>query len=274
MPKKAAASAVAAAKDEVITLTFGDCAENHVGNQQIGQRLARGQGFTRADLERIQHTIHSAQDACSTDLVTLTTDESTQEDACVLVIRNGVNALLRDVNGQATMLAEQQALTWDSKCKMYGRVVNKHARHNLCYDEKAQEPNYEQGEGRIIALDTVPHLQQLMHAIRELVGEKADGLKVEGNRYYDAATCGIGWHSDLERVKVIGVRLGTVGIPIHFHWFLKGEPVGERITIPLQPGDIYLMSEKAVAPDGRKKNIPILRHSVGAEKYTRLPSNV
>ena len=30
---------------EVITLTFGDIAENHVGMEQIGQRASKGEGF-------------------------------------------------------------------------------------------------------------------------------------------------------------------------------------------------------------------------------------
>ena len=31
------------------------------------------------------------------------------------------------------MYNEQTKLEWDTKAYMYGKVVNKHARHNLCY---------------------------------------------------------------------------------------------------------------------------------------------
>jgi alkylated DNA repair dioxygenase AlkB len=246
---------------EVITLTIGDCAENHIHNQQLGQTLPAGQGFQRADFEAIQQKIEP------TELVTLSSSND-QEDACVLIIRNGVNKLLGD-GGAKTMYEEQTKLDWDKKVKMYGRVVNKHARHNLCYDTESQEPNYEEGKGRIIALKDVPKLQEIITKLKELVGPKFENLKVEGNRYY-SENCGIGYHGDTERVRVCGIRLGTYGIPIHYQWFKDGNPVGDRITIPLNPGDIYFMNEKAVGTDWKKKKIATLRHAVGADKYTKI----
>lgn len=36
---------------ELITLTFGDAAENHKGMEQIGTKLAAGQGFNLNDLQ-------------------------------------------------------------------------------------------------------------------------------------------------------------------------------------------------------------------------------
>ena len=191
-----------------------------------------------------------------------------QPDACVLILRNGVNALLGE-NGKDVMYEEQRKLIWDSKVKMYGRVVNKHARHNLCYDKEPQEPNYEEGKGRIIAFSEVPKLRELMDKLETLVGPKFENLKVEGNRYY-SEKCGIGYHGDTERVRVCGIRLGTVGTPIHYQWFHEGNPIGDRITIPLNAGDIYFMNEKAVGTDWKKKKIPTLRHAVGADKYTKL----
>jgi len=38
--------------------------------------------------------------------------------------------------------------------------------------------------------------------------------------------------------------------------------------IELRGGDIYIMSEKAVGTDWKKKNVPTLRHSAGSPKYT------
>jgi hypothetical protein len=39
---------------KVITLTFGDMAENHVGMEQIGKMVDEGQGFNVKDLEMIR----------------------------------------------------------------------------------------------------------------------------------------------------------------------------------------------------------------------------
>ena len=263
---------------EVITLTMGDCAENHRGNQMIGDRVEAGEGFTYDDLLAIQRHFRDEW-KCETEMVQLHDDDPVeladgstieQEVAFVLVMRQGVNALFGQPDAAERMYAEQTALEWDKKCMMYGRVVNKHARHNLCYSEEAQEPDYEKGKGRIIPFHQVPMLQSALATLEACVGPKARHLKVEGNRYYDISQCGIGWHSDIERRKVISIRLGTVGTPIHFQWYLNSQPMGERMTIDLQPGDMYVMSEKAVAPDGKKKKIPILRHAVGPRKFSGL----
>lgn len=244
--------------NEVITLTVGDCAENHVHNQRLGQPLSEGQGFQRSDLEEIEKKVNGAV------MVSLSSGEL--PDACVLVIRNGINGLMGD-GWKDLMYEEQRGLEWDKKVKMYGRVVNKHARYNLCYDTEAQEPSYEEGKGRIIALSTIPRTKALLEELGKRVGPKFENLKMEGNRYY-SDKCGIGYHGDSERVRVCGIRLGTVGTPIHFQWFREGEPVGDRITIPLEAGDIYFMSEKAVGNDWKRKKIYTLRHAVGADKYT------
>ena len=41
-----------------------------------------------------------------------------------------------------------------------------------------------------------------------MLGKKGENLICEGNRYFDIKKCGIGWHGDSERKKVIGLRLG------------------------------------------------------------------
>lgn len=40
--------------NSVITLTFGDQAENHVGMEQLGEMVKEGQGFNYNDLIAIQ----------------------------------------------------------------------------------------------------------------------------------------------------------------------------------------------------------------------------
>ena len=57
---------------------------------------------------------------------------------------------------------------------------------------------------------------------------------------------------------------------IGFNWFHKNQPLGEKITLNLNHGDIYVMSEKAVGQDWKKMNSYTLRHSAGADKYTKL----
>lgn len=66
--------------------------------------------------------------------------------ASVLIIRDGYKAFLGDIDLDEVN-KEVLKDDWDKKCWMRGRVVNKKARWNLCYTDKAQEPNYEKKEG-------------------------------------------------------------------------------------------------------------------------------
>jgi hypothetical protein len=240
-------------------------AENHVGMEQIGQMVAEGCGFQLADLQAIQHVMEARGVVC--ELVTLSSAE--QPAAYVLVMRQGVNALL-DGKTQQSMFAEQKGLIYDKQAFMYGRVVNKHARWNLCFDEKSREPDYEAGKGRIVGYDEVPIMKSLMNQITGLFGPKAANLKVESNYYYDTTKCGIGFHGDSERRLVIGVRIGYASTPMNWQWFHQGKPIGDRIIVPLEPGDMYVMSEKAVGTDWKKKTIHTLRHATGCDKFTTI----
>ena len=259
---------------ELITLTFGDMAENHVGMEQIGKMVEVGEGFQLADLEQIKPRMEAL--GCTCELVNLAEGGENLPEAHVLVMRKGVNSLLSLRSKglihpwkQIDVFQEQTALEYDKQAFMYGRVVNKHARWNLCFDEESRAPSYEDGKGRIVGYKEVPRMALLKSAIEEMMGPKAMGLKVESNYYFDTNKCGIGYHGDGERRKVIGVRLGYSAMPMYWQWYYQGETVGEPVIIPLFPGDMYIMSEKAVGTDWKKKTIPTLRHATGAMKFTK-----
>jgi hypothetical protein len=238
----------------VITLTFGDAAENHVGMEMIGHRGLAGTGFTMTDLEEI------AARTANSEIYRLTcTMASSVEEAAVLVVRGAL-----DQEHHRMMFNEHAALDHDKKALMYGRVVNKKARWNLCFDDCGHEPDYSAGKGRVIALKDVPLTKELVDSFPERFGEKAHGLKGEGNYYYDIQTCGIGWHGDTERRKVVAVRLGGARSPICFQWYRGGVSHGEKYEIPLNGGDLYIMSEKAVGSDWKMSSRWTLRHATGA----------
>lgn len=249
-----------------ITLTFGDCAENHVGMEQLGECLAAGEGFTIRDLRAMKQRFDKEGHICDLYHVHVGIEEAAP--AAVLVLRDGVSKILG--HGKANALFHEQAvLDLDKKAFMYGRVVNKHARWNLCFDDKGSEPVYEEGKGRVVAIDSLPLTSALYKALPTWFGPKAEDLKGEGNYYYDIDKCGIGFHGDSERRRVIGVRLGAA-MPMHWQWFHRGAPIGERIIVPLNGGDIYIMSEKAVGTDWKMKVVPTLRHATGCEKFTKI----
>merc|ERR1711971_766044 len=163
---------------------------------------------------------------------------------------------------------EQSALSIDTKYfdRRRKKVLNKHARGNLCFAETGHGADYENGKGTVIAFDAVPLTKHIQQRLRAFFGDKAKDLVAEGNYYFDTKKCGIGFHGDAERKKVIALRLGQ-SIPLHFAWFYKWQPLGERCELMLNHGDLYAMSEKATGFDWKRSSICSLRHAAGAKKY-------
>jgi hypothetical protein len=250
-------------KTSTITLTFGDQAENNIGMEKIG-KLADG-GFTYQDLLEAQKKIPSKY---QTELLHLNTNlpkEYKGEDAYILIIRKGVDYLLSPATA-TDLFNEQAMLDVDKKAFMKGRVVNKIARYNLCFADYNQEPDYANKKGRIINFTNMKYTNIIRTKLEDILGVKAKKLMGEGNYYYDTSKCGIGFHGDTERRKVVGVRLGA-SMSLEYQWFVKGNPIGERVKLMFDNGDIYVMSEKAVGTDWKKKLIPTLRHAGGCPKF-------
>ena len=245
------------------TLTFGDCAENHVRMEQIGVRCGKGEGFSLLDVMRARRKFRQAGAIC--ELVVL------NSRTCVLVVRGGVDYLLGD-SGSDALKAEQDALPKDTKALMWGRVVNKHARHNLCFAPVGHPAAYAEGRGTVISYSDVPLTERLWRSLGDWFGPKAAAatLNGEGNYYYDVTRCGIGYHGDSERRKVIAVRLGAT-MPLHFQAFQYGRPVGPHTVIQLGHGDVYMMSEEAVGTEWKSSSKVVFRHAAGSPKFTDLP---
>jgi hypothetical protein len=279
--------------DGTVTLTFGDVAESHVGMQQIGTMADRG--FSLLDLQRSQ--IYFERLGVTTKIIHLNKflpkDESiddpfekkflkiAREDpasqAYLLVVRNGIELLTKSPKGK-NLLIEMLIYKWDSKLWNARKKVvqNKLARHNLNFSDTRQEPDFSKGKGTTVAWGDVPILNSLRAKLIDAFGSSAKYLKCEGNLYYSRGKTGIGYHGDTERRKVIGVRLGH-RMNIHYMWYYNDRPRGLNMSIMLEEGDIYCMSEKAVGTDWRpnkkagfKKKSYVLRHAAGASKpYTR-----
>ena len=252
-----------------ITITYGDCAENHVGMQKLG--VLRPEGLTYSDLATARDRFERLGCRCElVDLVSRARAEDVfegldPEPAEVLVVRGAVDAILGE-GGADALYTEQNGLPHDKKALMKGRVVNKLARHNLCFADRAQEPDYEAGRGRVVSYGEVPLTAAVRNALPPIFGEKTAALYSEGNYYYDPAKCGIGFHGDSERRIVVAVRVGA-DIPLHFQWFYDRIPRGGRVELELRHGDMYAMSQKAVGTDWKRPSLPTLRHAAGAQRF-------
>lgn len=241
------------------TLTFGDQSENHVGMQMNGK--ISDEGYSVFELENIKNKLLSKDVNCNIIYLNQIDNNISEKlpEAGILIIKNGIE--LFGVNS-SDMYMEQNNLEYDKKAFMYGRVVNKLSRHNICFSDYKQNPDYENKKGRIVAFNDLKILNIIKNKLPEFFGDKAYNLQCEGNKYYDINKCYIGWHGDGERKIVIGFRFGEK-FPLYFRWYKNGKIISEDIKIELNSGDIYIMSEKAVGFDWKKKRICTLRHCAG-----------
>ncbi len=256
-------------KDSTWTVTFSERVENHVGMQIVGDMADTG--FSIQDLIEFQ-TICKAQGKYKCEIVDI--EESLPEDlrndftkAQLLIVRKGMQMLMGQDYNNLVKETKMSKNIVDKKAWMRGRVVNKLARYNLCYGDEDQNPDYESKKGTIVAFNQVPYLNKIRDRLYSLFGEKCKDLLAELNYYYDIKKCGIGFHGDSERRRVIGLRFGS-SMNLQYQWFQEGKNIGDRVEVNLNEGDFYIMSEKAVGTDWKKRKIPTLRHAAGAKKYT------
>lgn len=246
--------------NQTFTITYGDQAENHAGMQKLGTLSSHG--FSLENLQQAQ--VWFTQRGISTEIYNI--HELLQipvDPAYILVARYGLSAIV-DPNAYYN---EQQVLEKDTKAYMRGRVVNKHARHNLCFSSVGQQANFEQKMGTIIPFNEVPLLDQVRQTLPQIAGSPANNLVAEGNYYYDISNCGIGYHGDGERRVVVGVRMGA-SLPLIYQWYHRSERLGNKLELVLHHGDIYFMSDKAVGYDWKCSSKYTLRHAAGCSKYT------
>jgi hypothetical protein len=90
------------------------------------------------------------------------------------------------------------------------------------------------------------------------------------NRYFDPKETGIGRHGDGERMIVVCARAGY-SFPLIYQWYMRSKVCTPEFRLDLNHGDMYIMSQKAVGNDWKKKVIPTLRHCAGSDKYIKLP---
>ncbi len=266
---------------ETITITFGDQGENHAGMQKVG-KLAES-GFSISFLNNVKDNLESKGCVCFLhDLNQLLPGDlrESSEPAAILLVKGLFNSedmslpAFRKYNTHSTF-EELKNLEWDTKAFMRGQVKNKNARYNLVFADFDQEPDFPKGKGTVVDFRHLPFLNQMKLYFEQRLTDNTPNeigqLIGEGNRYYRISDCGIGYHGDSERRKVIAVRFGAT-MPIHYQWFINHKPIGNQARIKIDNGDVYFMSDKAVGFDWKrtKNNLLTLRHAAGSRKYTTI----
>ncbi len=296
-------------KTERISLTCAPGGENNRGMEIIGRMPIKGEGFTAADIEglgpyfnKLMNASFGNRKAFVLDLNALSINDyinkllPDEDQARVLILRDWASQTMGAHGWTREVYKEIAPIRWDAEyldpnkyrteivdgkeVRIRGKRMNKLARTNLCFvADREQKPAVFEGKGTIYDLKKLEYLNKGVEKLKEQIaaglidiGSKTKVIinVVEGNRYYDLKKTGIGFHGDTERVVVICISIGGEAYPMRWQWFKDGMPIGKAIDVKLNSGDVYIMSEKAVGADWKKKSKYTLRHSAGAKKYTSL----
>jgi len=258
---------------QTFTLTICDRGENHAGMQIIGEYAKKG--FSYDDLKKTQ--VYFKENAIKTEMIKLhnllSNDDIKEfgvepEKAYLLILRNGLS-LFCDPDD---FYDEQDVLDKDRQAFMRGKVVNKHARANLCFWDKSQKADFANKKGTIVKWSKVPLLNNVRLSMKEIIGKNAELNVAEGNYYEKGNDSYINFHGDFERKSVLGLRVG-MDKNLIYQWFYRNKIYGNKFETILSHGDIYMMSEKAVGTDWKRKIIPTLRHASGTEKWVKIKPN-
>ena len=252
-------------------LTFGEVSILHIGGKELGKGI-RDTGFSTEELIMIRDNFISKKLEKCVEYISIS-DNLPKELRCdneagVLIIRsnNSINNTIPISKDFADRLYKEQsnieydAKYWDTRRRS---TLNKRARKNIVFgkDEIIHSDDYKQYS--IKAFRNLPELNKLKKLLSKIFGKRAKNLNAEGNHYHHDKSR-IGYHGDSERKIVICISLGKSSI-LRYNWRLPGssEHTLKPITIILNHGDIYIMSEKATGFDWRKRSKVRVVHGAG-----------
>lgn len=277
--------------------TLSGVVENHTGMETIGKLR---EGLTVEDLQLLMQCFEShecANAGVSQDyqiecrLIDLSACSGAGPPAHVLLVKNGLAALgVSDTPADFAdaLWHEMKALGEEGVDRQFfnsrrGVVQNKRARWNYNVADRSQQADIEAGKGTVYTFTQLPELCKLREAITRLgtqskssksagesyISEKLKDLFAEANIYYSADT-GIGFHGDSERQVVIGANLGLKRV-IEWQCFKDALPVGERVTVELEHGDLYFMDVAATGHTWKANSYRSehFRHRAGFEKWLK-----
>lgn len=255
------------------SLTIGNGGENHTGMEFLGNLRKKGDGWTVERLIKAKNILENIfekkvdmfnlNEICLKGIVIPEKCEK-PKDGYLMVVRNFLSE-----NVHENFKKELGSYKWDRKYfdTRRGKVLNKHARANVCYGKKGRVADYENKKGTIIGFEESPLVEHLLKVVEILMND--ENLIVEGNQYDDVNKNGIGPHGDTERVCVACLRVGA-SMPMKFGMFWNNKLRGIPFETIIKGGDLYFMNEEAVGAEWKKKSKWIWRHCAGAPKYLKM----
>lgn len=193
--------------------------------------------------------------------------------AAALVIRQGA-ALMLELGGMVHgapyephalgyLWKELLALPWVHTRKQPAQSGYNFA--SVCFGEAEREPKGH--NPATVALGRLKWLSQLKRGVEGFLPELGRDLRLRGNLYGNNTREGMSPHGHAGSPGQVGIRLGAP-LELHWHWYENKHPLGQRVSVELEEGDVYVLSAEGAGAGWCRTRTPALRHAAGAPRHT------
>lgn len=250
-------------------LLFCDVANHGDGMQKVGNIC--DSGFTNENLLRYYQnltpgkaSIYNIKDCLPTTLYQI-------PDCYVLVIKDYFKDQVDEIQKilSTKESSDESGITgvnWDTERISGLKLLHNKLGNKLIFCELDNNWKYpfspHQNVGTIYNTRFIPSLFSIQ---RELQNQLGYLPVIDGTYFYDLNECYTPFHQVKDRKKLVGLGIGETQ-PLQFRWFHGSTVCSDTMSIPIEHGDLYIISQSAAGIQKEKQTKLYLKYGIGTNK--------
>lgn len=252
-----------------IHLMFCDIASHGEGMQKIGTIC--DSGFTNEHLLKYYQNLNSDKVQLYNIKENLPTTLYKIPDCYVLVMKDffkdQANEFLQILlSNEASDGSNIIGVNWDMERVSGNNIVNNKLGYKLIFCDlinywKYPFSSYEK-RGTIYNSRFMPGLYSFQSMLENQLGYLPI---IDATYYYDINECFTPLHQVKDRKKLVGLGLGAT-LPLQFRWFHGNVSCSDTVSIPIEHGDLYIISQGAAGIQKEKQTKLYLKYGIGFNK--------
>lgn len=248
-------------------LMFCDIANHGHGMQQIGNIC--DSGFTNEHLLWMCSNINSDKAVLYNVTSILPKTLYQIPDSYVLVLKGFFTEQANSL--YQTMLTPEGSngsfitgVNWDNERIHNGKLVSNRLGNKLLFYDLNSAWKYPLSIndkcGTIYNSKLIPTLDLFQKMLQQQVGFLP---VVDATYYYNTKECFTPLHQVKDRKKIVGLGIGAT-MPLQFRWFHGSISCSDTMTIPIEHGDLYILSQGAAGMHKEKQTKLYLKYGIGS----------
>lgn len=250
-----------------IHLLFSDVASHGEKMEKIG--LICDSGFTNENIITYYNNLNS-ENVCIYNVKSVLPQTLYQIPDCYVLVMKGYFSEISDSLLTTLSTPESSSdsfitgVNWDTKRVTISGLSDNVLGYKLVFADLGHnwKYNFSQSENRgtIYNSSLIPSLNLMQSILQNEVGYLP---VVEATYYYNNQLCYTPLHKTNNRKKIVGLGLGST-IPLQFVWYHSKQRCSDSFSIPIEHGDLYIISEAAAGISKEKQTGLYLKYGIGS----------